>query len=189
MSCFKINDIYDYIEGNLSSERKEELERHLGACPKCRQAVEDRRMIDEAASGLPPFAVPDDFADRVMARIAPSRVKSSVWLFLLASASSVLALAAVAMTASGGSVLGIISGAGHSLWEYIKSAAVFAAKTASLFSLAGKTARPLLEAAYKGLAVLTSLIHPAVQIMIFVLVIALVLSLFFGMRKRFLLGD
>lgn len=189
MNCFRINDIYEYIEGALSLERKEEMERHLAACPKCRLAVEDRKFIGGAASSLTPLSVPENFAERVMARIAPAKAKSPAWLIILASASSLLALGAVAMIASGGSVLGIISGAGHSLWEFIKSAAVFTAKTASLFPLAGKTARPLLEAAYKGLSVLTSFIHPGVQVLILILAMGLVVSLFFGMKKKFSLGD
>jgi hypothetical protein len=189
MNCFRINDIYDYIEGSLSPERRGELERHLGICPKCRQAVEDRKLIAEESLSLPPFAVPDDFTDRVMARIAPAKLRSPVWLIILASASSLLALTAIIMIASGRSVLGIVSGAGHSLWEYIKGAAVFTAKAATLLTLAGKTARPLLEAAYKGLSVLTSFIHPGVQVLILVLAMGFVLSLFFGIRKKFSLGE
>jgi anti-sigma factor RsiW len=189
MSCFRINDIYDYIEGSLSPERRGELERHLSGCPKCRKAVEERKLIAEAALSLPPFAVPDDFTDRVMARIAPAKVKSPVWLIILASASSLLALTAMIMIASGRSVLGIISGAGHSLWEYIESAAVFTAKAATLLTLTAKTVRPLLVAAYKGLAVLTSFIHPAVQVLILVLAMGLVLSLFFGIKNKYSLGD
>jgi anti-sigma factor RsiW len=189
MNCFKINDIYDYIEGSLSSERREELERHLSVCPRCRRAVEDRKLIAGAAFGLPPLAIPDDFTDRVMARIAPAKVKPPVWLFILACASSFLALTAMVMNASGRSALGVISGASHSFWEYVKSAAVLTAKVATLLSLAGKTVRPLLEAASKGLSLLTSFIHPGLQVLILVVAICLVVSLFFGMKKKLSLGD
>jgi anti-sigma factor RsiW len=189
MSCLRINDIYEHIEGSLAPERRVEMERHLAACSKCRQAVEDRKSIAGAASSLEPLALPEDFTDRVMARIAPLKMKSPAWLLILASASSLLALTAVMIFASGGNVLRIISGAGHFLWELIKSAAVFTAKIATLLSVAGKAAQPLLEAAYKGVAVLTSFVHPWVQILIFVLAVGLVVTLFFGMRKRFLLGD
>jgi anti-sigma factor RsiW len=189
MNCFKINDIYDYIEGSLSPEHQEELERHLSVCPRCRRAVEDRKLIAGAAFGLPPLAVPDDFTDRVMARIAPAKVKHPAWLIILASASSLLALTAMVMIASGRSALGVLSGASHSFWEYVKSAAVLTAKAATLLTLAGKTVRPLLEVAYKGLSVLTSFIHPGLQVLILILAMGLVVSLFFGMRKKFSVGD
>jgi hypothetical protein len=93
------------------------------------------------------------------------------------------------MNASGRSALGVISGASHSFWEYVKSAAVLTAKVATLLSLAGKTVRPLLEAASKGLSLLTSFIHPGLQVLILVVAICLVVSLFFGMKKKLSLGD
>jgi hypothetical protein len=37
--------------------------------------------------------------------------------------------------------------------------------------------------------VLTSLVSPGLQVLIFVLAIGLVVSLFFGLRKKFSLGD
>ena len=63
------------------------------------------------------------------------------------------------------------------------------AKVATLLTLAGKTVRPLLEAVYKGLSVLTAFIHPWLQVLILVLAMGFVVSLFFGMRKKFSLGD
>jgi len=189
MSCFLINDIYDYIEGSLSPERRGELEQHLGGCPRCRRAVEDRKFIAGAASGLPQIAVPDDFTQRVMARIAPAKVRQQVWLLVLASASSVLALTAVLTIASGRSALGIISGAGHSFWGYVKSAAVLTAKAATLLSLAGKTVRPVLEAVYKGLSLATSVLSPGLLAVILVFMTVLVVSLALGTRKKISLGD
>jgi hypothetical protein len=189
MNCFKTNDIYDYIEGSLSPERREELGRHLGVCPRCRRAVEDRKLIAGAASSLAPLAVPDDFTDRVMARIAPVKVKNPAWLIILASTSSLLALTAMVMIASGRSALGIVSGVSHSFWEYAKSVAILAAKAGTLLLLAGKSVRPLLEAAYKGLSVLTSFIHPWLQVLILILAMGLVVCLFFGVRKKFSFGE
>jgi anti-sigma factor RsiW len=189
MNCLKSNDIYDFIEGRLAPERSEEMERHLGACPGCRRAAEERRRIAEAASGLPPFAVPDDFTDRVMARIAPLRIKPPAGLVILAAASSCLAVASAILIASGRSGLELISGASHALWGFVKSAAVFAAKAATLLTLLGKTLRPLAEAGYRGFAALTSFIGPGIQVMIFILALGLIVSLFFGLRKKLTLGD
>ncbi len=189
MSCLKIRDIYDYIEGSLAPERNEELGRHLSSCPRCRRAAEDERLIARAASSLPPLAVPDDFTDRVMARIDPLKIRQPAWLIILASAATWLAVASVLLMASGRSGLELISGASHSLWGYVKTGAVFTAKAATLLTLAVKTLRPLLEAAYKGLSMLTSLLHPAIQAMILVLALGIAVSLFFGMRKKLSLGD
>jgi len=189
MSCLKIMDIYDYIEGSLAPERNKELERHLSSCPRCRRAVEARKLVAGAASGLPPFAVPDDFADRVMARIAPLKIRRPAWLIILACSTAWLAAASVLLIVSGRSGLELIAGAGHSLWGYVKTGAVFTAKAATLLTLAVKTLRPLLEAAYRGLSMLTSLVPPGFQALILVLALGIAVSLLLAMRKKLSLGD
>jgi len=189
MNCFRINDIYDYLEGSLSPEGREELERHLGVCPRCRRAVEERKLIAGAASSLAAFAVPDDFTDRVMSRIAPVKVKSPAWLIILASASSLLALGLVVLIASGRSVIGIALGASHSLWEYAKSVAVLIAKAVTLLSLAGKTIRPLLESIARGLSLASSLGSPGLQIVLLGAMTVLIISLALAARKKISLGD
>jgi hypothetical protein len=117
------------------------------------------------------------------------KVKSPAWLIILASASSLLALTAVVLIASGRSVLGIISGASHSLWEYIKSAALLIAKAVTLLSLAGKTIRSLLESIAKGLYLANSLVSPGLQFVLLGVMTVLIISLALAARKKISLGD
>jgi anti-sigma factor RsiW len=189
MNCLRIDDIYDYIEGSLSPERREELEGHLNACAKCRVAVEERKLIAAAASSLRPLEVPDDFTDRVMARVGPIKARRPVWLIVVAVSSSLLALTSIALVASGRNLIEIALGAGHSFWGYAKSAAVLTAKAATLLSLAGKTLQPLLEAMAKGLTLAGSLLSPGLQVVIVIVVAGLIVSLALGARKRISLGD
>lgn len=189
MNCLKIKEVYACIEGGLAPERKEELERHLDSCPKCRLAVEERRLIAWAAAGLPPFTVPDDFTDRVMARIAPLKIRRPVWLTVLVTATACLAIASVLLIASGSSGLELVAGISQSLWGYLKTGAVFTVKAVTLLTVAVKALRPLLEALTKGFSMLTSLVHPGFQALILVLALGLAISLFFGMRKKLSLGD
>jgi anti-sigma factor RsiW len=188
MSCLKISDIYDYLEGILSSERSEDLEKHLVHCLRCRRAVEDRKLIAGAASGLAPLAVPDDFTDRIMARVAPVKVKNGVWLIVLASASSLLALTAMILIASGNSVLSIISSASHSLWEYAKSGAVLTARVMTFLSLTAKTVQSLLGSAAKGLSLANSLFSPGLQVVLGLMMV-LIISLALAARKKISMGD
>jgi len=189
MNCCRINDIYDYIEGSLPPGRRQEMEGHLEACPKCRRAVEERKLISRAASALPPLEVPADFTDRVMSRIAPVKAKLPVWLIILASLSSLLALGSVALIASGRSLIGVALGASHSFWEYAKSAAVLTARAVTLLSLAGKIIQSLLESAAKGLSLANSLLSPGLQVVILGLMTALIISLALAARKKISLGD
>ncbi|HUU37869.1 MAG TPA: zf-HC2 domain-containing protein [Candidatus Desulfaltia sp.] len=189
MSCLKISDLYDYLEGGLSPEQRNSIEEHLRVCRRCRRAVEERRLIAEAASTLPPFEVPENFPERVMSRLSRSRARNSGWLIALVSVSSLFALISVALIASGRSALEFFASASQTFLESAKNAAVLTAKLAVLVSLTGRTLRSLLEAGTKSLSVLTSFLHPGLQILILVLAMGLVVSLFFGLRKKFSLGD
>ena len=94
----------------------------------------------------------------------------------------------MALVASGTGAVEILSRVSHSFWAYAKSAAVFTAKAAILLSLAAKAARPLVESVYGCLSALTSFINPWVQVLILMLTIGVVVSLFFGIKKRFSWG-
>lgn len=189
MSCLKIRDLYDFLEGDLSPEAAGRVENHLRVCRKCRQAAESRRLIAEAASSLTAFEVPEDFAARVMARIAPPGARKPVWLVGLAAATSVLTLISAALIASGKSAPEFLGGASHAFWESLKSAAVLAAKLAAVLPILGKILRSLFEAGSKGLSVLTSLVHPGLQVFIVLLTLGVLATLFFGMRKKLSIGD
>lgn len=189
MSCLKISDLYDYLEEELSSERTNEVEEHLGVCRRCRRAVEERRLIAEAASTLPPFEVPEDFPERVMSRLSRSKARSSSWLIVLASGFSLLTLISVALIASGRSALEFFRSASQTFWESAKNAAVLTAKLAALVSLTGRTLRSLFEAGSKGLSVLTSFVHPGFQIFILVLALGILATLLYSLRKKISIGD
>jgi hypothetical protein len=93
------------------------------------------------------------------------------------------------LIASGRSGLGIISEASHSFWEFVKGAAVLTAKAATLLSLALKTVESLFASAAKGLSLATSVISPALLVVILVLMTVLVVALALGTRKKISLGD
>ena len=189
MSCLRIHDLYDFLEGGLPPEQAARIEEHLRACRRCRQAAEDRQLIAEAASSLPPYEVPADFADRVMARLPEARAGRSVRLIGLAAAASVLALIPAAMIVSGSNALGILTRAGHLLSEYVKSAAIVAARAMTLLTLAGKTIRSLLESASKGLSLANSLLSPGLLVIALGLMTVIFLSLGLAARKKTSPGD
>jgi predicted anti-sigma-YlaC factor YlaD len=189
MSCLKIGDLYDYLEGGLSAERSGGVEDHLRVCPRCRRALEERKLIAEAASSLPPFEVPEDFPKRVMSRLSAAKARNSAWLIALTSGSSLLILISGVLIVSGRSALEFLTSANRAFWESAKTAAVFMAKLAALISLTGRTLRSLLEAGTKSLSVLTSFVPPGLQIFVIVLALGILASLLYGLRKKFSIGD
>ena len=72
--------LYLYLEGELDPAERRGLEAHLEACPACREALAERRLLHEAFTSLPPFEVPSDFALSVMDRLPEPAEAKARWL-------------------------------------------------------------------------------------------------------------
>jgi predicted anti-sigma-YlaC factor YlaD len=72
--------LYLYLEGELDPAERRGLEAHLEACPACREALAERRLLHEAFTSLPPFEVPPDFALSVMDRLPEPAEAKARWL-------------------------------------------------------------------------------------------------------------
>jgi len=190
MSCLRVSDIYAYLEGDLPPVQRGTIEKHLGSCPRCREAVEERKLFSAAASGLPDLDVPPDFTERVMAKIVPVRRRLPVWLIAfaggLASLSLLLGIVVIYGNKSGLALLGTLN---HTFWGYAKNAAVFMAKVATLLSFAGKALSALTQALNRGLGFLAALISPGGQIFIMTLSLVLLGALFYVLGKKFRMGE
>lgn len=55
-----------YLEGTLDAAERAALESHAAACPDCRALL----AVDEQLNAFPPPGIPEDFDERVLARIA-----------------------------------------------------------------------------------------------------------------------
>lgn len=85
----------EYVHGELSDARRDEMERHLYGCEQCLEQF--IRSVEEWEAELPGLPAPHQLTQRVMQRIAPSRsrfwdhvlirytVAASLTLLLLAS--------------------------------------------------------------------------------------------------------
>lgn len=76
MNHDQIQDQLDaYLDGQLSPDRIQEIEGHLGACGDCRIYVENWQKVRTAFFGLPALKASGSFAVRVMQEIE----KSAEW--------------------------------------------------------------------------------------------------------------
>jgi len=78
--CRNAESFYLYLEGELGPAERRGLEAHLEACPACREALAERRLLHEAFISLPPFEVPPDFALSVMDRLPEPAEAKARWL-------------------------------------------------------------------------------------------------------------
>jgi hypothetical protein len=70
MACKPYEDLIDkYIEGLVTIEEKDILDRHMEVCPDCRQEVKELRQIIKAAGSLGQVELPPNFAPSLMEKI------------------------------------------------------------------------------------------------------------------------
>jgi len=185
MSCFDVELIYRYLDDDLDPAGREEFEGHLGRCPACRRAVDERRLIARAAASLPPLEMPPDFSRRVLARIE-DRPKVSVfgWLALGSTAVvSLMAVAVVLLVLSGRSLAQIVGGLEGFIVSTFKSGAVLFGKVTSLVALVLRVLGQLLSAFWGGLSSLTAVVPWPVWVISLAVLLLIIATSIYGLRK------
>jgi len=192
MTHLSLEQLYAYLEGDLSAREKQDIEAHLSLCPDCRNAAEERRRIIQAVETLPALDVPPDFAKGIMNRISmlPKKAKVTVFGWLAAGAAGFLAFTgalAVFVLVSGQSLSGLFIRLNHGIWSYIKDAASATAKIAKFLILAFKIAWEFLGGILEGLGKFASLISPEAQVIFICSLLLLVFGAAILWRRRLIL--
>jgi len=89
-----------YIDNALSPGIRRALDEHLKGCPSCRKKLAEFKVISSAAGDLPPFEVPEGFADRVLIAVKKQQKTREVVgniRYKLAFASAAFTVAAIAV--------------------------------------------------------------------------------------------
>lgn len=190
MNCLKVAEIYAYLEDDLPPEQRADIEKHLEFCPKCSQAVEERRYLTEAASSLRDLEVPADLASRVMARISSPASSLPAWLTAFIVGLSSLGLFCLLLILSGGkSAFTILAGFNHSILIYLKNSTVWLAKAMTLLTSVGRVIQTLALALFKGISLLTTLTSPGIQVLALALTLVTFFSLYLALKKKLLPGE
>ncbi|UCC40438.1 MAG: zf-HC2 domain-containing protein [Candidatus Aminicenantes bacterium] len=190
MKCLGIDQIYLYLEKELSSEEKNKIEEHLAVCLKCKNAFEERSLLLEASDSLPLWQPPPDFTQQVMARIYPDKVTLREWLTALAVGfSSVIAALFAFFMITGQNLMTFLISSSHTLWNSVKNVALIFTKLFKLASLLINIIGQLAGYILENFARLTSLISPEIQIIIITFSIILFTSIIIGIRRKILIGE
>lgn len=190
MRCLNIEQIYLYLEKELSSAEERDIHKHLAVCTKCKRAVEERRLLLQAAESLSLWKTPPDFAQQVMTRIFPEKVSPLAWLGAAASgfASLILAVFLFALV-TGQSFSSLLFNIYHMGLEFVKNLSPLFVKILKVASLLVKILQQLGELLIKGLTLMTTIISPQVQIILIAVAIIFIASSIYGIRRKLLLGD
>ena len=190
MKCLSIEQIYLYVEKELSAAQNKKIEQHLATCLKCKKALEERRLLLQAAESLPLWQTPPDFTQQVMARIFPAKVSLSAWL-TAASAGFVSIILAIFIffLVTGQNISGLLASLNQALWYFVRNISPISVKLLKLVSLFVKLLQQFSEYLIKGFTLLTTIISPEVQIIVITITIILVASSVYGIRKKLLVGE
>jgi hypothetical protein len=170
MSCLRLEEIYGHLEGGLDPAAAVKTELHLAECPACRIALNERRLIQQAAESLPPIDVPADFAAGVLARLEPAenaalpRLSLRGWLAATFAGAGTFGLALTLLALLSGHNLGTyFLHLSQALIGYLQDATATAIKLAKYLLLFLKIAREFAGAAIDVLKRATAFIGPEVQ--------------------------
>jgi hypothetical protein len=190
MNCLTIEQVYLYLEDELSPEERSRVAGHISTCEQCQSAVEERRILTEAAESLPPLQLPPDFTQQIMTRIFPQKSQVRLWIAALATGFSlVIAIFMAAFLQSDLSLSGTFIQLNRSLWKFVSDLSVFFIKFIKILSLAFHLLVQLGSYIYKALASVTSVIGIEVQITLIILTILLSVTAVYGVRRKIWSGE
>ncbi len=190
MNCLTVNEIYLYLEDELSIEEREAIEKHIPVCESCRILIEDRKKMMQAVRSLPPLDMPADFTQQVMARVFPCRSPVRIWIAGLATAFSLMMFIFLAIfLQSDISFSGTFVQMNSSIWTFVKNLSVFVVKLFKVVSVIFGILVQFFGFVFKTLSNLTTLIRPEFQIFLIIFTIILSLSTLFMMRRKIWTGD
>lgn len=187
MRCLPINMIYEYLEDELSPQKKEAIARHLSTCAKCKNAVEERQRLLEASYSLPSWETPSEFTSQVISRIFPRN--TSIWAWMAAAASglmfSFLAFFVVFLV-SRQNILSVSVSFSHSFLAYLENFFLIIVKFFKLVFLITKLVPQLVGYFLKGVELMITLLNPEIQIILVTLSILFSGLFIYVMRRNFL---
>ena len=190
MNCLRVDQIYLFLEGELSPKENQSIKAHLFSCEKCKKAVEDRKLLVEASQSLPAWEAPQELAHRVLANIFPKRIALRDWVVtaVLGLSSAVLAFFVVYLV-SGQTLADLFINLNHTALKLFQNIVVLSVKAAKLISVGIQIILKIVSLIIKGLGSLTTILGPELQIGLILLTVIITALLLFGAKRKLLAGE
>ena len=190
MNCVRIDQVYLFLEGELSTEENRSIKDHISTCEKCRKAVEERKLLIEASQSLPVWVTPQDFTQRVLAHIFPKKITLRDWIVTasIGLSSAVLAFFVVYLI-SGHNLADVFINLNRTVLSFFQNIIVVLVKTAKLISVGIQVILKIISLILKGFASLTTILSPELQIGLIALSAIITALLLFGVKRKLLTGE
>jgi len=190
MGCLTIAQIYLFIENELAADEVRKIQKHLSTCTKCQNAVEERRILVQAANTLPQFELPPDFTERVMARIFPSRIPLRVWIRATAGGLSALTFAFFLFyVLSGKNLADLFVSINKFLLPTLRTLSTGIVKAFKLLWHLINIIAQFFDFVLKGFGKLTTILSPEIQIGFITLTLIASTLIILTVRKKLMFGE
>ncbi len=190
MNCLRIDQVYLFLEGELSSEENRSIKDHISSCEKCLKAVEERKLLVEASQSLPIWETPQDFTQRVLAHIFPKKItlRDLIVTASIGLSSAVLAFFVIYLI-SGHNLADVFINLNRTVLSLFQNIIVVLVKTAKLISVGIQVILKIVSLILKGFASLTTILSPELQIGLIALSAIFTALLLFGAKRKLLTGE
>ncbi len=190
MGCLTIAQIYLFIENELAVDEVQKIQKHLSKCAKCRNMVEERQVLVQAADTLPQIELPPNFTQQVMAKIFPSRIPSRVWIRATAGGLSTLTFAFfLFFVLSGKNLADLFVSINLFLLPAIRTLSTGVVKTFKLLWHLINIIAQFLDFALKGFGKMMTILSLEVQIGIITITFIASALIFITLRKKLMFGE
>jgi hypothetical protein len=190
MKCLRIDQVYLFLEGELSPMEHRSIQDHISSCEKCHKAVEERRILVHASQSLPVWETPQDFAQRILARVFPKKIALRDWVITASiGLSSALLAFFVIHLLSGQNFADLFVNLNRTALSLFKNIVVVLVKAAKLISVGIQVLIKIVSLILKGFTSLTTILSPELQIGLIILTVILTALLLFGAKRKLLAGE
>jgi len=186
MKCLEINKIYDYLEGEISSEERIEIEKHLSVCPTCSRILRERKILLESIKEIPKIEPPPDLVNKIMDKIIGPRISwVKVFIYSLSISFIFSLFSIILLKVTKESVSSIFLNFTNSLLNTIRYATIFLAKLMKVITLIFKVLEQIIGDFVVLLKSMSSL-ELKLQIMVIlttIILTGLIFILYFPFKK------
>ena len=183
-TCPGPENLYLYLEGELGPYDARKLEEHIECCAACRDALDERRLLHDAFTSLPPFDVPADFARSVMDSLPEPEITKAGWIAPLIAATTALVVGLFGFFLfTGQSVFEVLIAANRFFGSVVAQVTPLVVKTLKVGNVILKVAGDLVTMGFSGLSTFSRVL--GLQGIALVLGLGALLSLlaYFGARR------
>ncbi|MFW6160554.1 MAG: anti-sigma factor family protein [Acidobacteriota bacterium] len=190
MNCLGIDQIYLYLEKQLSSQEEQAILNHIAGCQKCREALEERKVFQQAAETLPQWQVPPEFTEKVMQTAFKKWISLKEIIFSFIGGTVLISsLLFIFFISTGHSFSHMLTYTFRSILDSAENFILFLLKAAKIILIFLGLTRDFIIWILSSLKLILSFFSPEILAFLCILSLAMVVIASLVLKKKYILGE